>query len=240
MLRSKSRPHPRRRRAIALALVLGAHALAFWFLLRPMAIQPPLAEDAMILLDIREPPPPPPPLPEAPPEPEGQSAPEAPKAKPSPIAAPKPEVVVPPPEPVPTPPAPAEGPDALSGAAARDLGGSAAGGAGIGSGLGKAGAATGGGGGTRARRIAGNIVRADFPRTRSLQETGGSTTAHFEVGADGRARNCRVVGSSGHAERDRITCRLIEERFRYEPARDSRGNPVPDIAGWRQDWWPER
>ena len=177
-------------------------------------------------------------MPDAPPKPEGQSAPEAPKARPKPIAAPRPDVEVPPETPVPTPPAPAEGPDAVAGAALRDAGGTAAGGQGIGSGLGNGGAGTGGGGGTRARRIAGDIGRADFPRARSAGEMGGSTTAHFDVGTDGRVSNCRVVRSSGNLERDRIVCRLIEQRFRYAPARDAAGNPVPDVAGWRQDWWP--
>ena len=233
---TKGRLQPRTRRALALALVLGAHALAFWFLLRPMMISQPAAEEALILVDI---PAPPPPIPDAPPEPEGQSAPEAPKADAKPVAAPVPDVVVPTPLPAPTPPAPAEGPDNQSGAANVDRGGTAAGGAGIGSGLGQGGAGTGGGGPTRARRIAGNILKADYPRARSSREVGGSTTAHFEVGTDGRARNCRVVRSSGNRDRDQITCRLIEQRFRYEPARDPQGNPVADIAGWRQDWWPD-
>ena len=123
--------------------------------------------------------------------------------------------------------------------ASTDRGGSSAGGNGIGAGLGKGGSGTGGGGITRARRIAGDIQRADYPRARKTNEVGGSVTAHFDVGADGRARNCRVVRSRGNSERDGITCRLIEQRFRFEPARDASGRPVADVAGWRQDWWPD-
>ena len=231
------RPHPRLRRAVVLALVVGAHALAFWLLLRPMILPAPAPDEAMILVDIAAPPTPPP-VQEAPPEPEGQSAPEAPKAEPKPVAAPPPDVVVQP-KPVPTPPAPATGPDVNAGAASTDRGGSSAGGNGIGAGLGKGGSGTGGCGITRARRIAGDIQRADYPRARKTNEVGGSVTAHFDVGADGRARNCRVVRSSGNSERDGITCRLIEQRFRFEPARDASGRPVADIAGWRQDWWPD-
>lgn len=233
---ANGRPTPRLPKALALALVLGVHVLAFWFLLRPALLPVPPVEEAMILVDIPAPAPPPP---ESPPEPEGQSAPEAPKAEPKPVASPPPQVVVPPPEPVPTPPAAAQGTDNRSGAAEIDRGGTAAGGEGIGSGLGRGGAGTGGGGTTRARRIAGDIGRADFPRARQPGDRGGSVTAHFDVGADGRARNCRVVRSSGNADRDSITCRLIEKRFRYEPARNREGEAVPDIAGWRQDWWPE-
>jgi protein TonB len=45
--------------------------------------------------------------------------------------------------------------------------------------------------------------------------------------------------SSGHSELDSTTCRLIEQRFRYEPARDSEGRPVPQVVGWAQRWWQE-
>ena len=233
----KGRPPKRNARAPALALVVGVHVLAFWFLLRPIALTIPQADQAMIVVDVPAPPPPPP---EAPPEPEGQSAPEAPRADPKPIATPPPPLIVPPPVPAPTPPAPAQGPDSRSGASETDRGGSAAGGEGIGSGLGRGGAGTGGGGITRARRIAGDIVRDDFPRNRDGPQSGSSLTAYFDVGADGRARNCRVIRSSGHPERDAITCRLIEKRFRYEPARDANGQRVADVAGWRQEWWPDR
>lgn len=227
---------PPRLRALALALVLGAHALAFWFLLRPTMLTLPPAETALVVVNV--PAPPSPPVVQAPPKPEGQSAPEAPKRRPRPVAAPLPDVI-PPPEPSPTPPAPADGADSQSGAGKLNHGGTAAGGQGIGSGLGQGGAGTGGGGGTRARRIAGDIERRDYPRARNPGEVGGSTTAHFEVGADGRARNCRVVRSSGNAERDSITCRLIEQRFRYAPARNAQGEPIADVAGWRQDWWQD-
>jgi protein TonB len=61
--------------------------------------------------------------------------------------------------------------------------------------------------------------------------------AHFEVGVDGRVSDCRVVRSSGNAELDATTCRLIERRFRYAPARDAQGRAVPDVAGWEEEWW---
>lgn len=234
---AQGRPPKRLSRAFALALVVAAHMLAFWFLLRPAALATQPADQAMIVVDI---PAPPPPLPEAPPEPEGPSAAEAPRADPKPVATPPPPLIVPPPVPAPAPPAPAQGPDNQSGAAETDRGGTAAGGEGIGAGLGRGGAGTGGGGLTRARRIAGDIVRADFPRNRDGAQAGSSLTAYFDVGADGRARNCRIIRSSGQAERDAITCRLIEKRFRYDPARDAQGRPVADVAGWRQDWWADR
>ena len=62
----------------------------------------------------------------------------------------------------------------------------------------------------------------------------------FEIGADGRVKQCTVIQSSGHADLDATTCRLIKQRFRYRPARDARGNAVPDVKGWKQTWWLER
>jgi protein TonB len=32
---------------------------------------------------------------------------------------------------------------------------------------------------------------------------------------------------------------LIRQRFRFTPARDAQGNPVPSEQGWRQRWWQD-
>jgi protein TonB len=58
----------------------------------------------------------------------------------------------------------------------------------------------------------------------------------FTVGVDGRARGCRVTRSSGVAELDALTCRLIEKRFRFRPSTDRYGRPVPDEVDWDHDW----
>jgi periplasmic protein TonB len=61
----------------------------------------------------------------------------------------------------------------------------------------------------------------------------------FSVGTDGRANGCTVMESSGHPDLDATTCRLIERRFRFEPAKDARGHAVPDVKAWQQVWWLE-
>jgi protein TonB len=58
----------------------------------------------------------------------------------------------------------------------------------------------------------------------------------YVVGTDGRVSGCRVTRSSGHAELDATTCRLIEQRFRYRPARDAAGRPVPETVSRTFDW----
>ncbi|MCA1749419.1 MAG: energy transducer TonB, partial [Sphingomonadales bacterium] len=47
---------------------------------------------------------------------------------------------------------------------------------------------------------------------------------------------CVVVESSGNADLDSATCRMIRQRFRYAPARNAAGEPVADRRGWRQSW----
>jgi protein TonB len=58
----------------------------------------------------------------------------------------------------------------------------------------------------------------------------------YVVGTDGSVGGCRVTRSSGHAELDETTCRLIEQRFRYRPARDGAGRPVPETVSRTFDW----
>ena len=175
------------------------------------------------------PPPPPSPTPSAP-EPQGAAAPPAPRATPRPV--PKPKVVV-----VPKPaPAAAKGEASKSGAS---VAGAGSGSAGQGAGTGSGGRGTGAGGGLvrRAEKVSGELRTRDFPRSGVDQRDGRFIVVRYVVGTDGRVRNCRVVQSSGSAEADAITCRLVEKRFRYRPAQDGSGKPVSDETGWKQWWW---
>lgn len=226
----------RRRTLTALAVVV-AHALLLWLLARSGVVELPPTVASLILIDVPAPAPPAPPA-EQPgtPETEAASAPSAPKARPKPQAAPPPDVRVEPEKPSPTPPAAADGAESRAGAATTGPG-SGADGQGIGLGSGDKG--SGGGGSVRARWKSGRIDRRDYPEAEARRNIGGSVTAHFDVSPEGRVRNCRVVKSSGSPALDATTCRLLEERFRYTPALNSRGEPVADIMGWRQDWWLE-
>lgn len=224
----------RSRRLATGALVLGLHVAVLALLLRPVLLSAPRPAESLILVDIPAPPPPAP-VAEAPapPDPPAASAPPAPVRRPAPAAARAPV-----PEPTPTPVAPtaADGTETASGAAAAGTG---SGTAGRGQGAGAGGTGTGGGGATRPRWTSGRIDRRDYPPDASRAGTTGSVTVTLDVAPDGRVSGCTVARSSGSQSLDRTTCRLIEQRFRFEPARDSAGNPVPGLAGWRQDWWLE-
>jgi periplasmic protein TonB len=225
----------RGQRMTVIVLVALIHLGAIYALLRAFDIDVlPQSARSIMAFDVSAPEPPPPP-PEPDPEPEGASAPPAPKAEPVPKAAPPPKQVIKPDPPLPV--APAEGTETRSGAA--DAGsGSGGGGAGFGTGSGGSGSGMGGIVARRAVKIAGDIVDArDYPRRGSKARSGTSVTVYYTVGADGIPRNCRIARPSGDPEADRITCRLIEQRFRYRPATDRNGNPVPDTTGWRQSFF---
>lgn len=234
-----ARPAPSRR-IIALTLSAAIHiaalaALLFWHL----APAPDDREPAMTVVDLAEDPPPekpqPPPQPKAEREAARPGAPAAagPKAEAAPLAMAIPVVV-------PTMPAsvvPAAGQAVNSGAASSGTG-TGAGGAGNGTG----GGGDGNGGGGRAREgtdpvvIRGDFRQSDYPK--ELRATGpkGVTWAEVVVGINGRVTSCRISKPSGIPQFDAKTCQILLQRFRYRPARDPQGRPVPATDSFSVDW----
>lgn len=126
-------------------------------------------------------------------------------------------------------------------------------GTGSGQGSGGAGSGTGGGGaggdglgGGRhdvsayPRQLAGKLHFWEIPKE-LRQDHGGVIRLRYRIGIDGRVSDCSVLQSSGVPAFDRDTCARITERFRFSPARDSRGNPVAfmmtETHGW--DYQPD-
>lgn len=235
----------RARSALAAALV---HALLGYALVAGLGYPPILAVDEPLkLFDVLPEPVPPPAAAEAPAprvrpdRPEGAAAPPNLEARPKPIVAPTPRIRIEIAEQLGAAPIAGTGPDSSAGASAMSGPGTGAGGAGSGTGSGGAGRGTGSGGGIAApaRHVAGRLHDPDYPRGAYRDRVEGEVTARLTVGADGRVTRCVVTRSSGHAELDSATCRLIERRFRYEPARNADGDPVVSEVGWRQSWWLE-
>jgi TonB family protein len=79
---------------------------------------------------------------------------------------------------------------------------------------------------TDARLLAGSIGEEDYPDAAVRAGVEGSVTAGFTVTARGVVEDVHVLSSSGSGILDRAACRLIAERFRFEPARDSAGTPI--------------
>jgi protein TonB len=91
-------------------------------------------------------------------------------------------------------------------------------------------------GGTDLEQIAGEITSSDYPRELREAGVGGRVGVLFTVGVNGRVTRCTVTRSSGVAELDSLTCRLIQQRFVYRPSRDRFGRPIADEVDGEHDW----
>jgi protein TonB len=230
--------NPRDRiRAAAPALVV--HALLALLILRGLGVAPGLAPPEILKLVNVTPPPPPVPevhvrAPDRASRREGAAAPPALEARPTEIVAPPP--VLPPPPAIPAAPVAGPGSAPASGATPLPGPGTGAGGIGNGTGSGRFGNGPGngldgdgdgrGGGFSPPRRIRGRITDRDYPAAVGEAGTGGTVSVIYTIEPDGRATECRITRSSGNRALDATTCRLIEERFRFDPSRDRQGRPV--------------
>ena len=230
----------RQDRAQSLAAVIAIHAALGYALVSGMGTDIVKRVDAGFKVINLTPPQVPEPVPDKKPATaeEGAASPANLRAKASQIVLPPPEVKLKIINPVVVAPVAGTGTDNKAGASDQPGPGSGSGGLGEGSGSGRSGDGTGSGGIVSGpRHLSGAMTRRDIPRAVWNAETRGNVIARFTVGADGRARDCQIRQSSGHPALDMITCRSIEARFRFEPARDERGRAVASPYGWVQEWW---
>jgi len=224
---------PRERVYALAAVVVVQAAIGFALLtgLRVSVTQP--AQIVQKLIDVTLPqPPPPPPVVVTQRKVERRSS-SAPKAEP------KPPGGSPGPEPAHAPPSVAPV-VAIHPTLAPSGGGTGAGPAlGSGSGGGTGGQGYGEGeGGTDLEHIGGEILPSDYPPQLGRAGIGGRVTVTFTVQPSGRATGCHVTRSSRVQELDALTCRLIEQRFRFRPSTDRYGRPIADEVDWDHDWIP--
>jgi protein TonB len=226
MAKAETKPGSERR-AGALAALLVQLLLAFGLVaglgVDRIAHQP----EALTVFEVVTPPKPPPPKPAL-------------RRRPTPAptaAAPTPRPAAPPPpipdQPLPQPAAPAM-PAPADGSGPGDMTGEGA--SGGGSGGGSSGGSGSGDGDTPPRRVAGQIDERDYPKAAFRAGAEGALTTRSVIGADGRVESCDIVESSGNADLDATTCRLIVERYRYEPSRDADGRPVRAIVIREHRW----
>ncbi|WP_265561658.1 energy transducer TonB [Sphingomicrobium arenosum] len=188
---------------------------------------------------------PPPPIIEEVPEPKEETPREEGEASAKQVESTATEVVRPdiqPPIPVPPPvvaaPVANDGAEATQGASDVDEGGTGAGGVGNGTGSGGSGDGLGGGGGTRPSVVPRTtLTPRDYPKDiRKRWPRGGAVLVAVRVQVDGRATDCKVNRSIGDAEIDAMTCQLVEQRVRFNPARDAAGRPYVEWYGYMQRW----
>jgi len=226
--------HPRERLIALVAVALVQIGLGAALLIGLRVDILPRGELVSRMIDIALPrPPPPPPVPPViRPRPARHPQSAAPKAQPKPIGG------SPGPTPSHAPPAPTPV-VALRPSASASGGGSGTGpasGSGAGGGTGGQGYGSGDDGGTDLVQIAGEILPSDYPRNLRERGIGGRVGIVFTVGTDGRVTSCTVTRSSGVPELDSLTCRLIQQRFRYRPSTDRYGRPIPDEVEGEHDW----
>ena len=238
----------RRQRIVTAATVAALH-LALGFALfagwgdRIAAV----AERTLAVIDLTPMPPPVVverrPLPQRKAErPAGEAAPPNLKQNPTEIVAPPPVLPIEPPPPVVAAPVAGTGAAPDAGAAPVIGPGTGAGGVGNGRGSGGAGDGDGGGGddgGTPPRQLRGALRASDYPSVAFTSGTALRIAVRYLVEINGRVTDCDVTRSSGVAELDEITCRLIRERYRFRPARDERGEPVPSYVVDTNSWFLE-
>ena len=81
----------------------------------------------------------------------------------------------------------------------------------------------------RARaNLAGLISSDDYPPSALRNEEQGTVRVRLSIDTSGRVTNCSVTQSSGSSQLDSTTCRLLQRRARFTPARDNRGQPIAD------------
>lgn len=232
----------RRERAWSIAGVAAIHAALAWLLLFGLSLPRPAAiDDVLEVFDVEPPaekriePVPPPKRSE---RPEGEASPPNLRARATEIVAPPPIVVIPVPSPVIVAERPADGARVSSGAS--DIFGPGTGAGGEGDGFGAGGSGDGDGSGdTPPRRTRGSLRDSDYPAGLGEAGISGTVGVRYRVDIDGRARDCRVTRSSGSAELDATTCRLIEARFRFRPSRDGEGRAVPSVIVENHSWLVE-
>lgn len=70
------------------------------------------------------------------------------------------------------------------------------------------------------------ITTNDYRSNWIARELTGTARFRLEIAADGSVTDCAITGSTGHAALDTATCRLLEQRARFEPARNAKGDAV--------------
>ena len=223
-------------RLVAIVAVILVHLAIGYALVRGLAVQfLPAASPLTRLIELSLPPVPPPPPPPvvhqaAKAKSRAAAAPALPAPKGGPKGPAKLKTVAPDVTRAPMTTAPAPGGGAGSGTAVGTGAGGGTGGNGDGDGNGD------GEGGSDTELIAGRITGRDYPRNLGSAGIGGRVEMTLVVEPTGRVGRCTVTRASGSVELDQLTCRLVQQRFRFRPGTDRFGRPVAQEVDLDHDW----
>jgi periplasmic protein TonB len=84
--------------------------------------------------------------------------------------------------------------------------------------------------------LQGLITGDDYPSSALANEEEETVTVRLSIGADGRVSGCSVSGSSGSRTLDSTTCRVLQRRAKFTPARDANGQPTTGSFTQRITW----
>lgn len=70
------------------------------------------------------------------------------------------------------------------------------------------------------------VTNADYRSDWIRRELTGTARFRLDIAASGKVTGCTITRSTGHEALDEATCRLVQRRARFQPARGSDGEPV--------------
>lgn len=76
----------------------------------------------------------------------------------------------------------------------------------------------------------------DYPSASLRNNEEGTVRYRLDVGPDGKVAACTVTSSSGHPALDQTTCRVLQRRARFNPAKDSSGQAVASVFSSSVRW----
>lgn len=77
---------------------------------------------------------------------------------------------------------------------------------------------------------------SDYPSAAIRERREGVTRFRLTIDTTGRASDCHITESSGHADLDATTCELVMRRARFDPAVDSNGDATTGIWESAVSW----
>jgi len=84
--------------------------------------------------------------------------------------------------------------------------------------------------------IGGWLSPDDYPSAAFQENRQGTTVFKLTIDTAGRVDACRIVESSGHADLDETSCRVVSARARFTSAQDAAGKVVPGYYSNRFRW----
>lgn len=76
----------------------------------------------------------------------------------------------------------------------------------------------------------------DYPPDAQMRDEQGTVRVELRIDKQGRVSRCNVLASSGSGSLDSATCRILQSRARFTPARGSDGQPADDTYTQSITW----